>query len=151
MVNQQSQLSRTVSQSKGIRKEWLNWPHWVQPTHICVGSLITISSDNGLASRHYLNQRWNIVNLTLRNKLQGNFDRDSNIFIWKMRLKVSSAKWQPFCRGLNATFKGLLPTFKWYEHPRFVTHYYVIACDRRIKSLIYMQVIFIRSRAGNKD
>ena len=34
-----------------------------------------------MAPNHYLNQCWNIVNLTLRNKLQCNFDRNSNIFI----------------------------------------------------------------------
>ena len=30
---------------------------------------------------HYLNQCWNIVKWTLRNKLQWNFNRNSNIFI----------------------------------------------------------------------
>ena len=33
------------------------------------------------APSHYLNQCWNIVNLTLWNKLQWNFNRNSNIFI----------------------------------------------------------------------
>ena len=33
------------------------------------------------APSHYLNQRWNIVNWTLGNKLQWNFNRNSNIFI----------------------------------------------------------------------
>ena len=32
------------------------------------------------ASSHYLKQCWNIVNWTLRNKLQWNFNRNSNIF-----------------------------------------------------------------------
>ena len=34
-----------------------------------------------LVPSHYLNQCWNIVNWTLRNKLQWNFNRNSNIFI----------------------------------------------------------------------
>ena len=55
--------------------------HWGRVTHICVGKLTIIGSDNGLSPSHYLNQRWNIVNWTLRNKLQLNFDRNSNIFI----------------------------------------------------------------------
>ena len=52
-------------------------------THICVGKLTIIGSDNGLSPgpSHYLNQCWNIVNSTLRNKLQWNFNRNSNIFI----------------------------------------------------------------------
>ena len=33
------------------------------------------------AASHYLNQCWNIVNWILRNKLQWNFNRNSNIFI----------------------------------------------------------------------
>ena len=33
------------------------------------------------APRHYLNQCWNIVNWTLRNKFQWNFNRNSNICI----------------------------------------------------------------------
>ena len=50
---------------------------------------------------HYVNQCWIIVNWTLRNKLQWNLNRNSNIFIEKMRWKVSSAKRRPFCLGLN--------------------------------------------------
>ena len=34
-----------------------------------------------MAPGHYLNQCWNIVNWTLGNKLQWNFNRNSNIFI----------------------------------------------------------------------
>ena len=53
------------------------------------------------APSHYLNHCWNIVNWTLWNKLQWNCNRNSNIFIKKMHLKMSSAKWRPFCLGLN--------------------------------------------------
>ena len=35
------------------------------------------------ATSHYLNQCWDIVNWTLRNKLQWNFNRNFNIFIQK--------------------------------------------------------------------
>ena len=59
-----------------------NLTQWGRVTHTCVGNLIIIGSDNGLsAPSHYLNQHWNIVNWTLRNKLQWNFNRNSNIFI----------------------------------------------------------------------
>ena len=55
--------------------------HWSRVTHICVSSLTIISSDNGWsAPSHYLNQCWNIVNWTLRNKLQWNFNRNSKHF-----------------------------------------------------------------------
>ena len=61
--------------------------HWGRVTHICVSKLTTIGSDNGLAPNHYLNQWWNIVNWTLRNNLQWNFNWNSNIFIRKNALE----------------------------------------------------------------
>ena len=76
--------------------------HWGRVTHICVGNhwvrlwLVTWS-----APSHYLNQCWDIVNWTLRNKLQWTLNRNSNLFIQENHLKVSSAKWRPFCVGLN--------------------------------------------------
>ena len=55
--------------------------HWGRVTHICVGYLTIIGSDNSLSPSHYLNQCWNIVNWTPRNKLQWNVNRNSYIFI----------------------------------------------------------------------
>ena len=59
--------------------------HWSRVTHICVSEsgqhwfrkwLVAYS-----ASTHYLNQCWFTVNWTLRNKLQPNFNRNSNIYL----------------------------------------------------------------------
>ena len=50
-------------------------------THICIGNLIIIDSDNGLSPSHYLKQCWDIVNWTLGNNFQWNRNRNSNIFI----------------------------------------------------------------------
>ena len=65
--------------------------HWGRVTHICVSKLTIIGSDNDLSpgrrSSHYLNQCWNIVNWTLRNKLQWNLSRNSNIFFQKNALE----------------------------------------------------------------
>ena len=47
------------------------------------------------APSHYLNQCWVMLNWTLRNKLQWNFNKSFSFT--KMHLKISSAKWQPFC------------------------------------------------------
>ena len=74
-----------------IHQPFLLWllvlTHWGRVTHIRVSNLTIIGSDNGLSPRsaptRYLNQWWNIVNWTLRNKLQWNFNRNSNIFINK--------------------------------------------------------------------
>ena len=71
--------------------------------HICVGNLTVIGSDSGLAltRRRYLNKCWNIVNVTLGNKLQGNSIEILTVSFKKMWLKGSSAKWRPFCIGFN--------------------------------------------------
>ena len=55
--------------------------HWGRVTHICGGNLTIIASDNGLAPSHYLNQCWNIVDWTLRNTLQWNFNGNYHISI----------------------------------------------------------------------
>ena len=84
--------------------------HWGHMTHICISKWATIGLDNGLsehwlASGHYLNQCWSIEG-TPGNKLQGNFNQNSYIFInenpfenviWKMAILS-----QPQC--VNVTF-----------------------------------------------
>ena len=79
--------------------------HWGRVTHICVVELGHHWFRQWLvacsAPSHYLNQCRNIVNCTFRNKLQWNFNQNSNIFIKKLHLKTSSAKWRLFCLCLN--------------------------------------------------
>ena len=53
------------------------------------------------APSHYLNQLWNIVNWTLRNKLQWNFNRNSYIFIQRNRFENVVWKTAAICLGLN--------------------------------------------------
>ena len=61
---------------------WLSLTHWGRVTHICVSDLTIIGSDNGLSpGRRQAIIRTNAVNKTLRNKLQWNWNRNSNIFI----------------------------------------------------------------------
>ena len=72
-------------------------------SHICVNESSQHRSDNGLSPiRHqaiYLNQCLDIVNWTLENKLQWNFNENSKFSFRKMHLKISSAKWRRFSRG----------------------------------------------------
>ena len=58
------------------------------------------------APSHYLNQCWDIVNWTLRNKLQWNFNWNSYLFIQENAIEMSSGKWRPFCLGLNVLNSG---------------------------------------------
>ena len=74
-------------------------------THICVGELTIIGSDNGLSpGRRQAIIRANAGLLLIR-PLGTNFNEflvEIIIFSFKkMRLKVSSAKRRPFCLGLN--------------------------------------------------
>ena len=46
---------------------------------------------------HYLNQWWAIIDKTFRNKFQWNLIKIQIFSFRKMRLKMSSVIWQPFC------------------------------------------------------
>ena len=78
--------------------------HWGRVTHICVGNLTIIGSDNGLSPRRRQAITWTNVGILLtgplqcRNKLQWNVNRNSYIFIqenpfenvvWKMAAILS--------------------------------------------------------------
>ena len=69
-----------------IEAEW----HIYAVTHICVDKLTTIDLDNG--------QYWNIANWTNLSEIVIGIKTFS---FKKMPLNVSSAKWGPFCQGLN--------------------------------------------------
>ena len=55
--------------------------HWGRITHICVSNLTITCPDNGSSPgrSHYLNHGWDIVNWTLRNKLQWQFNWKSYV------------------------------------------------------------------------
>ena len=79
--------------------------HWGRVTHVCVSKLTNIVSDNGLSPGRRQAIIWTNAGILLIGPLGTN---SSEILIgirtfWlkKMRLKVSSAKWRPFCLGLN--------------------------------------------------
>ena len=79
--------------------------HWGRVTHICVSDLTSIGSDNGLSpGRCQAIIRTNAGILLIR-PLGTNFSEFLveilKFSFKKMRLKVSSAKWRPFCLGLN--------------------------------------------------
>ena len=85
--------------------------HWGRVTHICVGNLTIIASDNGLSpGRRQAIIRTNAGILLIR-PLGTNFSEflvEILIFSFKkMRLKVSSAKRRPFCLGLNVSTERL--------------------------------------------
>ena len=85
-------------------QRWL-LTHWGRVTHICIGKLAIIGSDNGSLPDRRQAIIWTNAGLLLIEPLGTNF---SEILIEiltfafkKMRLKVSSAKRRPFYLGLN--------------------------------------------------
>ena len=79
--------------------------HWGRVTHICVNNLTTIGSVNGLSPGRRQAIIWTNAGILFIGLLGTNFSEiliEIPIFSFKkMRLKVSSAKWRPFCLGLN--------------------------------------------------
>ena len=79
--------------------------HWGRVTHICVSKLTIIGSDNGLSPGRHQAIIWTNAGILLIRPLGTNFDEMLieilKFSFMKMRLKVSSAKWRPFCLGLN--------------------------------------------------
>ena len=91
-----------------------NWPHcsrishlshWGRMTHLCVGKLTTIGSDNVLSPRRRQAIIWTNAGILLIRTLGTKFSEilsEIRTFSFKkLHLKVSSAKWRPFCLGLN--------------------------------------------------
>ena len=83
-------------------------------THICVGKLTIIGSDNGLSPGRRQAIIWTKVGILLIRILGTNFKEivsEIHTFSFKkMHLKMSSAKWRPFCLGLNVLKKTQLLT-----------------------------------------
>ena len=79
--------------------------HWDRVTHICVSKLIIIDSDNGLSPVWRQAIIWTNAGILLIGPLGTNFSEilsEIHTFSFKkMRLKMSSGKWRPFCLGLN--------------------------------------------------
>ena len=78
--------------------------HWGRVTHICVGKLSIIGSDNGLSPGRRLAIIWTNAGILLIGPLGANFNEIiiaiPTFSFKKMRFKMSSAKWRPFCLGL---------------------------------------------------
>ena len=77
---------------------------WGRVTHICIGKLTVIGSDNGLSPGRRQAIIWTNAGILIR-PLGTNVSEmliGIQAFSFKkMYLKMSSAKWRPFCPGLN--------------------------------------------------
>ena len=79
--------------------------HWGRVTHICVSKLTTIGSDNGLSPDRRQAITWTNAGILLIGPLRTNISEiliEILAFSFK-KMRMSSAKWRPFCLGLNVT------------------------------------------------
>ena len=79
--------------------------HWGRVTHICVGKLTIIGSDNGLSPGRRQAIIWTniaiLLVVTLGTNLSEILIKVLTFSFTKMHLFESSVKWCPFCLGLN--------------------------------------------------
>ena len=85
--------------------------HWGRVTHICVSKLTIIGSDNGLSPGRRQAIIWTnggvLLIRPLGTKCSEIWSKIHTFSFEKMHLKTSSAKWRPFCLGLNVLYKVL--------------------------------------------
>ena len=89
-------------------------------THICISKLTIIGSDNGLSPGRRQAIIWTKAGILLIGPLGTNF-REILIEIQtfslrKICLKISSAKRQPFCLGLNVLMQDHFLPFSWLPY-----------------------------------
>ena len=86
--------------------------HWGRVTHICVTRLTITGSDNGLSPERRQAIIWTNAGILLIGPLGTNFSENLIEILafsfTKMRLKMSSAKWRPFCLELNGLMSLIL-------------------------------------------
>ena len=94
-----------MSSSCPVGWKWGQLTHWGRVTHICLGNITIIGSDNGLSPRYHQAIISTNAEILFTGPLRAN---PSEILIKiltcsfkTMRLKVWSTKWWPFCLGLN--------------------------------------------------
>ena len=97
-------VSQSTSQSINLSRSVNQLTHWGRVTHICVGYLTIIGSDNGLSPGWRQAITWTNVGILLIGPLGTNFSEmliGIHTFSFKkIHLKMSSGKWRPFCLGL---------------------------------------------------
>ena len=100
--------------------QWLTTllTHLGRPTHICVGILTIIGSDNGLSPGRRQAIIWTYDGILFIRALGTNFSemlgKIHSFSFKKMHLKMSSAKWRLFLLGLNVLILNGLMLWPWH-------------------------------------
>ena len=104
--------------------------HWGRVTHICVGELTIIGSDNGLSPGRRQAIIWTNAGILLIRPLATNFSEIllgiQTFSFKKMHLKMSSAKWRPFVSA-SMCFK-LIYCYYFTQMCQFVSPSWLFGC-----------------------
>ena len=88
--------------------------HWGRVMHICISNLTITGSDNGLSPGQHQAIIWPNARILLIGTQGTKFSEMSSKILTfsfkKMHLRVSAAKWQPFCLGLTV-LEGFMGMF----------------------------------------
>ena len=130
---------------KNMENSWMTksgLTHWGRVTHICVSKLTIIGSDNGLSPDRRQAIIWTNAGILLILTLGTNFSEIRALSFKKMELKMASAKWRPFCLGLNVlitTYPGHRQQpwhWMWQAGSCFLNSWSVnILCHEKVKEL----------------
>ena len=144
-------------------------------THISVSDLTIIDSDNDFSPSRHKAIIWTNAEILLIGPLGTNFSENLvgilTFSVKKIRLKVSSAKWRPFCLGLNVlsdyhnqieSLNTVIIHSSVQQHPshyNFIFHWFVFFDDaknsrwvrsRRCGCLVTWFCYHLIAKSGNK-
>ena len=115
-------------------------------THICVSELTIIGSDNGLSPDRRQAIIWTNAGILLIRPWETNFSEISieilTFSFKKMRLKVSSAKWRPFCLNVLTFLIVVLYEITWTNNERIVLHCIALHCTVLYCTVLYCTVLY---------
>ena len=134
-------LAMEILQSCTKPSIWLDLiiTHWGRVTHICVGKLTNIGSDNGLSPGRHQAITWTNAGILLIGPLETKFNeiliKIHTISFKEMHLKMPSGKWRSFCLSLNVITQDFVKK-NTQSHFAFVfnVHYYKTANEASWKS-----------------
>ena len=118
--------------------------HWGWVTHICIGNLTIIGSDNGLTPGWHQAIIWTNAGILLNGPLGTNFSeiltKIHTFSFKKMHLNRSSAKWWPFYLGLNVfrshqMMQNLTYSLSNFSCPRLLLNGICQACYRKTSNI----------------
>ena len=94
-----------IDHVRKVRLAFVILTRWDRVTHICVSKLTIFVSDNGLSPGRRQAIIWTNDGILLTEPLGTKFSETligiQTFSFKKMHLKMSSAKWRPFCLGLK--------------------------------------------------